>query len=122
MAPNHITENNVYDLTSNFALRIVKLYQYLTEEKKEWVISKQLLRSGTSIGANTFEGKNAYSRDDFTFKMSIALKEAGETGFWIDLLHKADYIDDKEYNSLYRDWNHIYAVLTKIVKTTKSQK
>ena len=55
-------------------------------------------------------------------KMGIALKEAGETGFWIDLLHKADYIDDKEYNSLYRDWNHIYAVLTKIVKTTKSQK
>ena len=68
MAPNHITESNVYDLTSNFALRIVKLNQYLTEEKKEWVISKQLLRSGTSIGANTFEGKNAYSRDDFAFK------------------------------------------------------
>ena len=113
-------DNNVYELASDFSLRVVKLYQYLTEQKKEWVISKQLLRSGTSIGANSFEAKNAFSRDDFIFKMNVALKEAGETGFWIDLLHKAQYLDDAQYNSLFKDWNRIYAVLTKIVKSTKS--
>ena len=85
--------NNVYELSRDFALRIVNLYKFLTDEKKEFVISKQLLRSGTSIGANSFEGKNAYSREDFAYKMSVALKEAGETGFWIDLLHRANYLD-----------------------------
>ena len=113
--------NNVYELSRDFALRIVNLYKFLTDEKKEFVISKQLLRSGTSIGANSFEGKNAYSREDFAYKMSVALKEAGETGFWIDLLHLANYLDDKQYDSLFQDWNHIYAVLVKIVKATKPQ-
>ena len=113
--------NNVYELSRDFALRIVNLYKFLTGEKKEFVISKQLLRSGTSIGANSFEGKNAYSREDFAYKMSVALKEAGETGFWIDLLHRANYLDDKQYDSLFQDWNHIYAVLVKIVKATKPQ-
>ena len=116
-----LTANNIYDLASAFALRIVKLYNYLTGDKKEHVMSKQLLRSGTSIGANCFEGKNAYSRDDFAFKMSVALKEAGESGFWIDLLHRAEYLDDKQYESLFQDWNHVYAVLVKIVKATKPQ-
>ena len=111
----------IYELASDFALRIVKLYKFLTEEKKEFVISKQLLRSGTSIGANSFEGKNAHSRDDFAYKMSIALKEAGESGFWIDLLHRAQYLDDNQYESLYQDWSHVYAVLVKIVKATKPQ-
>ena len=113
--------NNIYDLSSDFAIRIIKLYQYLTEQKKERIISKQLLRSGTSIGANAFEGKNAYSKEDFTFKMNIALKEAGETGYWIDILHKTHYLDDAQYNSLFKDWNRIYAVLVKIVKASKSQ-
>ena len=113
--------NNIYELSSSFALRTVKLYKYLTEEKKEYVMSKQLLRSGTSIGANSFEGKNTHSRDDFAYKMSIALKEAGETGFWIDLLHRANYLDDNQYDSLFQDWNHVYAVLVKIVKATKPQ-
>lgn len=72
--------NNIYELASNFALRIVKLYKYLTENKKEHIMSKQLLRAGTSIGANCFEGKNGHTRDDFAYKMSIALKKAGETG------------------------------------------
>ena len=84
-------------------------------------MSKQLLRSGTSIGANCFEGKDAHSRDDFSYKMSVALKEAGESGFWIDLLHRANYLDDKQYDSLFQDWNHVYAVLVKIVKATKPQ-
>ncbi len=113
--------NNIYEIVSDFALRIVNLYKYLTDEKKEFVISKQLLRSGTSIGANVFEGKNGYSRDDFAYKMSIALKEAGESGFWIDLLHRAHYLDEKQYESLYQDWNRIYSVLVKIVKATKPQ-
>ena len=113
--------NNIYDLSSDFAIRIIKLYQYLTEQKKERIISKQLLRSGASLGANAFEGKNAYSKEDFAFKMNIALKEAGETGYWIDILHKTHYLDDAQYNSLFKDWNRIYAVLVKIVKASKSQ-
>lgn len=115
------TANNIYELASGFALRIVNLYKYLTEKKKEYVISKQLLRSGTSIGANCFEGKNAYSREDFAYKMSIALKETGESGFWIDLLHRVNNLDDNQYDSLFQDWNHVYAVLVKIVKATKPQ-
>ncbi len=112
-------ENNVYEITSEFAIRIVKLYKYLTEEKHEYILSKQLFRSGTSIGANSFEGKNAQSRADFNSKMNIALKEATESGFWIDLLHKTEYLDETQYKSHYNDWNKIMGVLTKIVKATK---
>ena len=112
-------ENNVYEITSEFAIRIVKLYKYLTEEKHEYIMSKQLFRSGTSIGANSFEGKNAQSRADFNSKMNIALKEATESGFWIDLLHKTEYLDETQYKFLYNDWNKIMGVLTKIVKATK---
>ena len=112
-------ENNVYEITSSFAIRIVNLYKYLTEDKHEYIMSKQLFRSGTSIGANTFEGKNAQSRADFCNKMNIALKEATESGFWIDLLHKTDYLTEEQYTSLYDDWNKIMGVLTKIVKATK---
>ena len=114
-------ENNVYEITSEFAIRIVKLYKYLTEEKHEYIMSKQLFRSGTSIGANTFEGKNAQSKADFCNKMNIALKEATESGFWIDLLHKTDYLDDVLFDSFYKDWNRIMGVLTKIVKATKNE-
>ena len=106
-------ENNVYEITSEFAIRIVKLYKYLTEEKHEYIMSKQLFRSGTS------KGKNAQSRADFNSKMNIALKEATESGFWIDLLHKTEYLDETQYKSLYNDWNKIMGVLTKIVKATK---
>ena len=112
-------ENNVYEITSSFAIRIVNLYKYLTEDKHEYIMSKQLFRSGTSIGANAFEGKNAQSRADFCNKMNIALKEATESGFWIDLLHKTDYLTEEQYTSLYDDWNKIMGVLTKIVKATK---
>lgn len=114
-------ENNVYEITSEFAIRIVKLYKFLTDEKHEYIMSKQLFRSGTSIGANTFEGKNAQSRADFCNKMNIALKEATESGFWIDLLHKTDYMDDVLFESFYKDWNRIMGVLTKIVKATKNE-
>ena len=117
MEPN----SNIYDLASDFALHIVYLYKSLSNDKHEYVMSKQLLRSGTSVGANVFEAKNAFSRDDFAYKMSISLKEAGESGFWIDLLHRASFLTDEEYNSLYQEWNHLYAVLVKIVKSTKPQ-
>ena len=114
-------ENNVYDLSKAFAIRVVKLFNYLVDSKKEYVMSKQLLRAGTSIGANVFEGKNAQSRADFTNKMNIALKEASESGFWIDLLHDTQYISDKEYESVFADFKRLIAVLTKIVKATKPQ-
>ena len=113
-------ENNVYEISSEFAIRIVKLYKYLTEERHEYIMSKQLFRSGTSIGANAFEGKNAQSRADFCSKMSIALKEATESGYWLDLLFRTHYLDQAQYDSMNSDWNRIMGVLTKIVKTTKS--
>ena len=86
-----------------FAVRIVKLYQYLTREKKEYILSKQLLRSGTSIGANLAEADYGMSRKDFLSKMSIALKEVSETIYWIDLLHETDYLTEAQYSSLYAD-------------------
>ena len=112
------TDNNIYELAKAFAIRIVHLYSFLVEQK-EFVMSKQILRSGTSIGANCFEGKNAQSRPDFISKMSIALKEATETGFWLDVLHDTKCIDDKQFESINNDWKRIYAVLVKIVKTSK---
>mgnify|MGYP002868903898 CR=1 FL=1 len=84
-------------------------------------MSKQAFRSGTSIGANAFEAKNAQSRADFTCKMGIALKEATETGYWLDLLHEAGCLDDALFDSLDNDCNKIIAVLTKIIKATKLQ-
>jgi len=111
--------NDVYLLARAFAVRITKLYRYLKEEKNEYVISKQVFRSGTSIGANAYEGKEAQSRADFNSKMNIALKETSETGFWLDLLHETQYIDDSMFQSINNDCEHLKAVLTKIVKSTK---
>ena len=102
-------------LSMNFAIRIVKFYKILTEEK----ISKQLLRSGTSIGANVSEGKYAQSRADFINKMSIALKEAGESEFWITLLYKSELIDKKNYESLIDDIKQIIGTLVKIINSSK---
>lgn len=113
-------DNDIYVLSKAFALRIVNLYNYLTKEKKEFVISKQLLRSGTSIGANVFEAKNGQTRPDFSTKMNISLKEASESGYWIDLLHDAGYLTEQEFASLNDDCGHVIAVLTKIVKATKT--
>lgn len=89
-------ENAVEAKSFDFAIRIVKLYQYLTNEKKEFVLSKQLLRSGTSIGANVAEAERAQSQADFYAKMSIALKEANETDYWLRLLYKTDYLTENE--------------------------
>ena len=84
-----------------FAIRIVKLYKYLRKEKKEFVLSKQLLRSGTSIGANAAESQQAQSRADFVAKLNISLKEAAETDYWLRLLHATDYLSDEEYLSVH---------------------
>ena len=113
-------ENDIYDLSKDFAIRVVKLYNYLKLEKKEVVMSKQILRSGTSIGANVREGRYAQSRADFINKMSIALKEANESAYWLEILHQTNYLDDALYKSIYDDSDKIIAVLTKIVKTTKN--
>ena len=103
----------------NFAIRIIGCYKYLTEERHEMVISKQLLRCGTSIGANTRESKNAQSRMDFLNKLNIALKEADETEYWLDLLHETKYLDDKLFQSLQSDCKEIIAILVTIIKKLK---
>ena len=110
-------ENIVVDKSLEFAIRIVNLYKYLTTEKNEYIMSKQLMRSGTSIGANVAEGERGQSRPDFRSKMNIALKEANETKYWLTLLHRTDYLSEKEFESLETDVKEILAILTAICKT-----
>ena len=113
-------ENNIIEQKSKaFALRIIKLYQWLTEAKHEFVLSKQVLRSGTSIGANVKEGIRAQSIPDFIAKFSIALKEAEETEYWLELLHESGYIEEPSFTSIYEDNKEIVKLLIAIVKTTK---
>lgn len=102
-----------------FAKRIAKCYVFLKEKKGETVMSKQLLRSGTSIGANVREGQYAQSKKDFISKMNIALKEAGETDYWFDVIHSAGYFNDEEYSSLDSDNKELLRMLASIVKTSK---
>lgn len=113
-------ENNVIQEKSKaFALRIVKLYKYLCSERQEFVLSKQVLRSGTSIGANVRESIYAQSRSDFISKMSIALKEAAETEYWLELLGELEYMSNEEFTSIYKDCSEIRKILVSIVKTSK---
>lgn len=114
-----LNESIIKPKCEDFALRIVKLFKVLTKERQEYVMSKQLLRSGTSIGANVTEGQYAISKADFRSKNSIALKEASETNYWIKLLYKSEYISKKEYESLMEDLIPIIKILTKIVKNTE---
>ena len=107
------------DKSKAFAIRIIRFYSYLQKEKREHVISKQLLRSGTSIGANARESNNAQSTADFINKLSIALKEADETAYWLELLYESDIIEQAHYDSLYSDLNEIIALLTASIKTSK---
>ncbi|MBQ8849014.1 MAG: four helix bundle protein [Clostridia bacterium] len=111
--------SNAIEIKSfDFAIRIVKLYEHLTKTKKEFVLSKQLLRSGTSIGANVSEAQHGQSKADFNAKMNIALKEAEETYYWLRLMHKTEYITDIEFNSIYPDIKEIIRILTAICKAT----
>ena len=104
-----------------FAGRMVKMNQYLTLQKSEYVMSKQVFRSGTSIGANIMESKNAQSPADFIHKLSIALKEADETTFWIKNLYKGGYLNDNEYNFIYYDADELVKLLTASIKTLKNR-
>ncbi|MBQ8463213.1 MAG: four helix bundle protein [Prevotella sp.] len=112
-------DNQILIDSKAFALRIIKLYRFLKEEKQVYVLSKQVLRSGTSIGANVRESVNAQSRMDFINKLNIALKEANETEYWLELLHESDILEEKLFESIYDDCKKIVATLTKIIKTTK---
>jgi four helix bundle protein len=109
----------VGDKSLAFAKRIAKLYRFLVDKKKETIMSKQILRSGTNIGANIREGLFAQSRKDFISKMNIALKEAGETDYWIEILYSADYLTEMEFKSLKNDNDELIRMLSSIVKTTK---
>ena len=112
-------DNFIADFTEDFGLRIVNLYKYLRKEKKEYIMSMQLYRSGTSIGANVAESKNAQSKADFISKLSIALKEADESNYWLNLLLKSQTITTIEYDSIKNDLNIIIGTLIKIIKSTK---
>ena len=109
----------VGDKSLDFAKRIVKCYRHLKMIKRESILSAQLLRSGTSVGANVREGLYAQSRKDFISKMNIALKEAGETDYWLEILHTSEYLTDTEFASLKRDNEELIKLLTSIVKSTK---
>lgn len=109
------------DKSYAFAILIVKLSRFLMSEKKEYVLSKQLLRSGTSIGALIREAEFAQSKNDFINKMSISLKEANETLYWIDLLKDTNYIDNKEYKVHYSMNKELVAMLVSSIKTAKSK-
>ena len=112
-------DNTIQIISKAFALRIIKLYQYLQDEKHEFVISKQILKSGTSIGANARESINAESPQDFIHKLSIALKEANETQYWLELLYESNYISEAQFNSIYPECGRIVATLIRIIKTKK---
>ena len=112
-------QNPIATLSKSFALRIVKLERFLREKKKEGVLSKQLLRSGTSIGANIRESIYAQSKADFISKMSIALKESSETEYWLELLHESGVLSDAEYESIYNDNSKLSATLINIIKKAK---
>ena len=112
--------NNIIETKSfEFAVRIVNLYKHLSQEKKEFVLSKQLLRCGTSIGANVTEAEKAQTRPDFYAKMTIALKESNETHYWLRLLHRTEFLTDAEFKSIETDINEIISILVAITKTVK---
>lgn len=114
-------ENIVLQKSYRFAIRIVNLYKYLSEHKREYVLSKQLLRSGTAIGALLKEAEHAQSRADFLHKTNIALKEANEVEYWLMLLKDTDYLTNEEYENIQTDCSEICKLLISIVKTLKNK-
>ncbi|MBQ8656240.1 MAG: four helix bundle protein [Prevotella sp.] len=114
-------DNIILTKTEHFGDRIIKLYQYLTDVKHEYVMSKQILRSGTSIGANVAESRNAQGPKDFISKLNIALKEADETHYWLGSLYRADYMTQPQYESMHSDNDEIIRILTSIIKTMKER-
>lgn len=114
-------ENIVFNKSKLFAIRIVNLYKYLRDEKKEFTLSNQLLKSGTSIGANIAEAICGISEKDFLSKLYIAYKECAETEYWLDLLKETDYLTDQEYQSINKDCQEIRKLLSSITKTIKEK-
>lgn len=114
-----MSENTVKLKSKKFAIRIINLYKYLCNDKNEYVLSKQILRSGTSIGANITEALCASSKKDFTNKMYIAFKECAETLYWLDLLFETDYLTNNEYQSIFNDRSELKKLLSSITKTSK---
>jgi four helix bundle protein len=114
--------NIVLDKSKAFALRTIKLYKYLCDEKKEYILSKQLLRSGTSIGANVREAQRGQSKPDFYSKLNISLKEADESAYWLELLHESGYLTEEQFQSLIEDCNEIISLLVSITKKQKEVK
>jgi len=115
-------ENIVKNKSFAFAVRIVNLYKYLSLSQKEFVLSKQLLRSGTSIGANVREAVNAESHADFIHKLSISQKECDETLYWLELLKECDYLSQNQFESIYEDGIEILKIIKSIIITSKSKK
>jgi len=113
-------DNAIVVKSKAFALRVIKLYKFLNDERREFVLSKQVLRSGTSIGANIRESQRGQSRADFYAKLYIALKEADETAYWLELLHESSYIDDDQFSSIYKDCDELIRLLVAITATQKS--
>jgi four helix bundle protein len=112
----------VYDKAYKFAIRVVNAYKYLIQDKKEFILSKQLVRSGTSIGANIAEANGAISEADFSAKISIAYKECLETKYWLSLLKDTDYFEKNAFDSIYRDADEIGKMLFSILDTTRKSK
>ena len=114
-------DNVIVDKSKFFAIRIVRAYKYLTQEKCEFVMSKQLLQSGTSIGANVKEAIRGQSKPDFYSKLNIALKEASETEYWLEILYETEYIDKKLFESINEDCQELIKLLVSITKTQKQK-
>lgn len=115
-------ENVIVEKSFKFAIRIINLYKYLVDVKKEYVMSKQILRSGTSIGANINEAQSAVSKMDFVNKLGISAKEARETDYWLNLLNSTNYIDKKSFNSIHKDCFEILQIINSIILTSKVNK
>ena len=113
-------ENGIRNKSKAYAIRIVKMSRFLQEERHEYVLSRQILKSGTSIGAYVRESKNAQSTADFINKLEIALKESDETEYWLEILHETDYLEDDEFDSMMADNKELTAMLTSIIKTSKT--
>jgi four helix bundle protein len=117
---SQLSKGPLWNKSFAFALRVVKLAKYLANEQKEYVLSKQVLRSGTAIGALVREAEHAESKADFAHKMNIALKESNETLYWLELLYQAEYITDQSYRSIQTDAEELVKLLVSIVKTTRA--
>jgi four helix bundle protein len=114
-------QNILSQKSMDFAERCVNLYKYLSQEKNEYIMSKQVYRSGTSVGANIRESRNAQSAPDFINKLNVALKEADETQFWLELLYRTQFINESEYTSINNDIDEIISILTASIKTNKKK-